>query len=212
MFEFARTSMKKRIFLLLLICNITNLVFSQQLVSGRVIDERNSSIPYTTIYAKNNADLRTITDINGYYEMRLFPGEYFLIFSAEGYEDRESYVMISEQKVQRNIQLFPQKINEIQEIKVVTKKTNPGRDILLKVIEKREKISPWSLPHKVEVYIKASEKITYKDKNKDKSKDASGIEDPFEIVRMKQDSINNRNFVEVNLNFGVIFPIVVWPF
>lgn len=192
--------MKKRIFLLLLICTITNLVFSQQLVSGRVVDERNSSIPYTTIYAKNNADLRTITDINGYYEMRLFPGEYFLIFSAEGYEDRESYVMISEQKVQRNIQLFPQKINEIQEIKVVTKKTNPGRDILLKVIEKREKISPWSLPHKVEVYIKASEKITYKDKNKDKSKDASGIEDPFEIVRMKQDSINNRNFVEVQIN------------
>lgn len=192
--------MKKIIFQLLFSCLLINHVQSQLLVSGNVTDEKKLSIPYATIYAKNNADLRTITDINGYYEMRLFPGEYFLIFSAEGYEDRESYVMISEKPIQRNIQLFPQKINEIQEIKVTTKKSNPGRDILLKVIEKREKISPWSIPHKVDVYIKASEQVTYKDKNKEKSKDVSGIDDPFELEKKKLDSIDNRNFVEVQIN------------
>ena len=73
--------MKKIFFQLLFSCLLINHVQSQLLVSGNVTDEKKLSIPYATIYAKNNADLRTMTDINGYYEMRLFPGEYFLIFS-----------------------------------------------------------------------------------------------------------------------------------
>ena len=177
-------------------------LYGQVLVSGIVIDEKKESIPFATVYAKNSPDLRTQTDDKGKYEMRLFPGEYFLIVTAEGYEERETYIMISEKSIQRDVQLFPKKINEIGEIRVSTKKTNPGRDILLKVIEKREKISQWSTPHNVTVYIKASEKVTYKDKNKkgkDKT-DASGIEDPFEEEKKKLEEVNNMNLVEVQLN------------
>ena len=53
----------------------------QQLLKGVISDENGISIPYAKLYVKNAAENRTICDANGYYEMRLLQGEYFLKFS-----------------------------------------------------------------------------------------------------------------------------------
>lgn len=184
------------------------LLFAQQLLKGHVTDEQGYPIPSVKIYVKNQSDLRTIADVDGYYEMWLYPDEYFLVFSATGYNDREAYVTVGEQPVVKDMQLFPQKIQEIEDISVSVKKSNPGRDIMLELVKKRDAISPWEKPHIVDVYIKATEKIDRKEKsNKKKDEDESQdrIEDPFEAQRKADEEMaNSMNLIEVNLvrNFG----------
>ena len=146
-------------FLLLVLLFVSANIFSQQLLTGSIVDENKIPIPFAKVYVKNNADQKVQANANGIYEMRLMPGEYFLVFSATGYEDRESYAIIKNETSIKDIQLFPVSVQDIQDIEVSAKKSNPGREIMLKVVEKRDKINPWSYPHNVNVYIKASEKI-----------------------------------------------------
>lgn len=198
--------MKFLTFILFFIFSLTYSISSgQKLLNGTISDENNISIPFAKIFVKNDAELRTVADDKGYYELRLFPGEYFLVINAIGYEERESYIVINDQPVRRDIQLFQVKIKELQDVEVTAKKANPGREIMLKVVEKRDQINPWNYPHSVEGYIKASESIVRKEE-KDKKKsnkekevlDPSGIEDPFAVERKKQTELaNNMNLVEV---------------
>jgi hypothetical protein len=140
-------------------------LYGQNKLSGQITDEEGMPIPYAQIYVKNNAELRTQADVNGNYSIQLFEGEYFMVYSYPGYTDREAYVIIKLQDEVRNMQLFPKKISEIEEVQVVAKKSNPGREIMLEVVKVREKINPWNYPHSTEVYIKASETIETKVKD-----------------------------------------------
>ncbi len=176
---------------------------AQQLLSGRILDERNVPIPYAKLYVKNTADLRTISDANGYYELRLFPGEYFLVFTALGYEDRESYIIINEQQQQRDIQLFPAKIQDLGDVDIATKRTNPGREIMLEVVKIRDQINPWNYNHTVEGYTKATEKIDRKEKDEKKKSEENNrsIDDPFEDGNSSENSKErNMNLVEVQFS------------
>ena len=177
---------------------------AQKLLSGTILDERNIAIPYAKVFVKNSAELRTISDANGYYELSLFPSEYFLVFSASGYEERESYVVINDMPIKRDMQLFPSKFQDLGAVDVSVKKSNPGRDIVLNVVKIRDKINPWNYAHSVEGYSKASEKLSPKEgekKEKQKKEEEipnDEIEDPFAAERKKQtDLANNMNLVEV---------------
>ena len=206
--------MKLAGFLFLLFTIVTSHVsLSQQLLKGVVADENGFPIPYAKIYVKNSAELRTLADINGYYEMRLYQGEYFLVVTSTGYEAKEAYVTIDEETVEKNYQLLPVTIQEIEGANVSVKKSNPGRDIMLKVVKKRDQINPWNYPHTVDGYIKATEKIDQKDKGDKKKKkneeeeniDPDGIQDPFAEKRKEDEKLaNNMNLIEVDFvrNYG----------
>lgn len=182
--------------------------YGQYRLHGVIRDEQGLPIPSAKVYVKNNADLRTLADANGYYEMFLFPDEYFLVISATGYEDRETYVTINEGEVEKDVELFPLKLQDIEDISVSAKKSNPGREIMLKVVEKREQISPWSYPHTVHAYIKATEMIERKEAKDNKKKDEdetdpNGLEDPFAAQRKADEELANKmNLIEVDLNLS----------
>jgi len=197
-----------RLFLTAIMFFIVEILVAQQLLNGHIVDEQNVAIPFAKVFVKNNAEMRTITDANGYYEMRLFPGEYFLVFNATGFNEREAYVTVADQPVTRDIQLFPTTVKDLEYIEVSVKKTNPGREIMLKVVEKRDSISLWNFPHSVDAYIKATEKIDQKEKeekekkkkNEAESNDPSGIVDPFEAEKKERDKLAEQmNLVEVQL-------------
>ena len=152
--------------------------FAQQFINGVITDERNITIPSVTVYVKTFSDQRTLANFNGKYELSLMPGEYFLVFSAKGYDERESYVSIGSSNVVLNIQLFPSKVLELENINVTVKKSNPGRDIILEVVKKRDAINPWNYPHSVSVYIKAAEKIDKKKKKKKKEEEKNKNNNP----------------------------------
>ena len=132
---------------------------TQYFVDGIVYDEQQQPIPFAKIFIKNAPAQRTVADIDGKYQISMSRGEYFLVFSATGFDTREAYISVNEKNILKNIQLFPSKIQDLEAVNITTKRTNPGREIMKKVVAKRDQINPWSYAHKVNVYIKAKEKI-----------------------------------------------------
>jgi hypothetical protein len=190
-----------RFLVILFILCIQTTLLSQQFVRGVISDERNVAIPFAKVFVKNTTDQRTVTDENGKYELAVMPGEYFLVFSAVGFQDREAYVSINNLDIVRDIQLFPLKVQELQGVEVTAKKSNPGREIMLEVVKKREQINPWNYPHSVDVYIKAFEKLDIKEKEK-KNEEVRTDADPLENADKKDKKISwtdKMNLVEVQL-------------
>ena len=174
--------------------------FAQQFINGVITDERNIPIPSVTVYVKTFSDQRTLADFNGKYELSLIPGEYFLVFSAKGYDERETYVSIGSSNIIRNIQLFPSKFLELDNIDVQVKKSNPGRDIILEVVKKRDAINPWNYPHSVSVYIKAAEKIDPKAKQKKLEKNKNKSYDSLDEINDELLKLSNQmNLLELEL-------------
>jgi hypothetical protein len=180
------------LFSFLLLINAFN---AQLFVRGVITDENNSPIPNVKVFVKNAAEMRTVANTNGRYEMALMPGEYFLIFSALGFDERETYISISDLDLTRDFQLFSSRIKDFEAIDVSVKKANPGRDIMLKVVNNRDQINQWNYPHIVDVYIKATEKIEIKENTK---KEEGTREPSFEEKERNEDA-NKMNLVEVQL-------------
>jgi len=154
--------------LILLIFCCAGLAQGQRFLKGNVIDKNKEPIPFATIYVKNDPTQRTVCDKNGYCEMGLMPGEYYLVVTATGYEDREYYLGLSDADVTKSFQLFTSNVKNVEDVVVSVKKSNPGRDIMLKVVNKRDSVSLWNLPHKVNVYIRATEKLDFKNPKRKK--------------------------------------------
>ncbi|MDB3905645.1 DUF5686 and carboxypeptidase regulatory-like domain-containing protein, partial [Crocinitomicaceae bacterium] len=162
--------------------------------------ERNVPIPYAKVFVKNDPNQRTVSDINGNYQLSLMPGEYFLVFRSMGFEDRESYISISALDVMKKIQLFPSKIQDLESVQVSAKKSNPGRDIMKKVVSKRDQINPWNHAHKVDVYIKAREDI--RGKNKSEPEDGEPeIDESFDGTNPLKDTMNLLE-IQIERNFA----------
>ena len=168
----------------------------QRFLKGTVKDKDQHNIPFAKIYVKNDPSLRTVCDINGYYEMGLMPGEYYLVVSAVGYEDREFYLGMRDANMTKDFQLYPPNLKTVEDVVVSVKKSNPGREIMLKVVNKRDSINPWNRPHKVAVYIKATEKLDFKKGNKSKNKE----EDEPNFDEKEDSLLKSMNLVEVQID------------
>ncbi|HIP33030.1 MAG TPA: hypothetical protein EYG86_09725, partial [Crocinitomicaceae bacterium] len=189
-------------FILFFFITIGNSLYGQHLVQGTISDENGIPIPSAKVFVKNSVELRTIADLNGHYEMMLYQGEYFLVVKASGYTIKEGYVTVKEKEERVDFSLTPIKIQDIDDMKVSAKKSNPGREIMLKVVERRDEISPWSYPHSVNGYTKATEKIKRKEEKEDSKKkkrkqkkeeisDPTGIDDPFALRREENKKLAN---------------------
>jgi len=152
---------------------LANVLQGQRMLSGIITNEQQIPLAGAEIFVKNASELRTIADQNGYYQMYLNPGEYYLVFSADGYQDREAYLGMRDADTKKDIQLFAMKVTEVQDIKVSAKKYNVGRDKILKVVAHKDQINQWAYAHEVDVYIKATEQReqTQQTKNKNQKTD-----------------------------------------
>lgn len=187
-----------KILTFLLVILIIRTGFSQRLLSGYITNENNLPLAGAEIFVKNVTELRTVADAQGYYEMYLNVGEYYLVFTADGYQDREAYLGMRDNDVQRDIQLFPMKLSEVQEVRVTAKKSNVGRDKIMKVVAQREQLNPWNYPHEVDVYIKATEQRENTAKNKNEQ--APTDQDPLENQGKIPEWINKLQLMEVELH------------
>jgi len=187
-----------KILTFLLVILIIRTGFSQRLLSGYITNENNLPLAGAEIFVKNVTELRTVADAQGYYEMYLNVGEYYLVFTADGYQDREAYLGMRDNDVQRDIQLFPMKLSEVQEVRVTAKKSNVGRDKIMKVVAQREQLNPWNYPHEVDVYIKATEQRENTAKNKNEPSPTD--QDPLENQGKIPEWINKLQLMEVELH------------
>lgn len=175
----------------------------QEILQGKIIDETSLGIPMAEVYVKNMPELRVRADLEGNYVMRLQDGEYYMVFQAMGYEPREVYVVVKEGVNEKNIQLFPIDINELDELTVSVKKTNPGREIIKKVVGIKDQLDYNQYPYKANVYIKAKEIKSESDRKEARKGAQLDYNDPFdeeEMARMRKlGDLKNINFVEVDL-------------
>lgn len=176
------------------------MLFSQYVVKGKVTDEINIGIPFADIYVKNYSDLRTRADIEGNYLMRLQVGEYYMVFSAVGYETREYYLVVGEEERTLNIQLFPVNIKDLEEVDFTAKRRNVGRDIVMRTVEIKNNIDYNRFPHTCEVYIRAKDEKsgTEHSKEKDDEEDAR-FDNVDQLKEKKMRQLNNVNMVEVEM-------------
>ncbi len=183
------------------------LTLGQRKLSGVITDENEVPIPFAEIYVKNMAELRTTANAEGYYEMRLMPGEYFLVFRALGYDEREAYVVMADREVIQDMQLFSTSVQEVGDVTVSAKKSNPGREIMLKVVEKRDTINPWNYPHTCNVYIRASEKKKFDRRQENQPEEEPEIDDPFAAEKKADNKLAaGMNLVEVQMNRSFMPP------
>ncbi|MDX1651462.1 MAG: DUF5686 family protein [Brumimicrobium sp.] len=185
--------------LLLLITGFYNPVFrAQEILKGKIVDETNLGIPMADIYVKNAPELRTRADVEGNYLMRLQEGEYYMVYDAPGFEPREVFVVVNQGENIKNMQLFPINIKELESFEYSVKKTNPGRDIIMKVVEIKDSLDFNQYPYRCDVYIKAKDNRELSPEKEEKEEDEE-IRSIEELKEEKLGQLNNMNMVEVEL-------------
>lgn len=203
----------KLIQFLTVFCFIINGAIAQEILKGKIVDETNIGIPFAEVYVKNMPELRVRADVEGNYLMRLQEGEYYLVYKATGFEDREIFMGVREGESVKNIQLFPIDVKDIDEYDFTVKQTNVGREMIKNVVAIKDQLDFNQYEYKCDVYIKAKEEREDTDKEPDEKKETR---DPYEaeqeLKRTKLGSLNNISLVEVEIERNYAPPKYVREF
>src|SRR5690606_2374021 len=121
-----------------------------------------------------------------------------------GFETLEQFVVVRQGSNKIDFQLKPAD-NELNEIEIKVKRTNPGHEIIKKVIERKDIINPEQYSYSVDVYLKAAEKraISEKRSKQEIEEELDKITDPFEREEKEKElryaTTDNLNLVEVEM-------------
>ena len=95
--------MKK--YIIALILGFSAMVQAQNKISGTVTDAQNLPIPSVSVYAPD-LHKSTITDSNGYYEIKSIPtGKLKISFSYVGFTSQNKIIAITDNETQLNVLL-----------------------------------------------------------------------------------------------------------
>jgi len=137
-----------------------------QSISGFVMDENNSPVPFANLYIKSNA-LGTSTDVNGkYFYQFTNQGIYTVVVTAVGFKTQEFTVTLEDNsEIVKNVWLVTD-VKQLEELQVNSKGRDPAYGIINKAIDRKERWNTQVKSSKCEVYIKAKEIIGAKEKSK----------------------------------------------
>lgn len=130
------------------------------------MDENNDPIPFANIYFKETG-LGTTTDVHGEFYYRFKdPGYYEVVFTAVGYKIQEIKITIEEKaEVSKNIYLS-QDVEVIKKAVIDAKRRDPAYAIIADAIDEKPRWKKQLDRYSCDVYIKASEIISEKEKKK----------------------------------------------
>jgi hypothetical protein len=151
----------RRYILLLFTLFTTVGAFAQQYVlSGRITDAKNQTIPFTSVYIRNSTYGTTANEY-GTYQFKLSPGEYNIMYRFVGYKEKTLHVTITNQDVQLNVQMQDE-IYSLNEVVINAKgkaAEDPGMAIMREVVKKREYHLNQVKGYSCAVYIKGVQKL-----------------------------------------------------
>ena len=191
----------KQLLIILLTLLGTIHVYGQDLLKGKVVDENYQPIPFVDIFLRGqNNQYRVRSDVEGNYSVNLENGSYRVIYAATGYEKKEVFIAVKKGENVQNVQLFPMRIQDIDEVEISGSKKNPGREIILKVVRRKDSLDFNQYPYSCDVYIKATEKIQRieeapkknRRKKEKEAEDTTSKDNSLEFLR-------NFNMIEVGL-------------
>ena len=136
---------------------LSSLNLSAQMLTGRVADTGEQSIPNATVYIHETAQ-GIMSDENGGFQTQIDAGDYTIEISSLGYERKITTVSIPPEGLYLNVQLA-EKVFMLQEVVVTPGKEDPAYRVMRNVISR----APYHL-HQVksfisDVYIKGTFKV-----------------------------------------------------
>lgn len=219
-------------FFILLVLTVFSTVTKSQSIRGFVYSVDNNPIPYVNVYVKHT-DIGTTTDENGNFYLRLVEeGDYELVFSIIGYENKILPVIVETKELSRTVWLTPN-VTQIEEIEITAKKRDPAYGIIKSAVDAKKDNSKMVMSYKCNVYIKAKEVITEKERKRREERekkraeqekiekereDTEGFEEDPSILEEQeleelQKQKNERmalaysmNMAEINLELNYLYP------
>ena len=126
-------------------------------VTGLVTDESGSPLPFAAIYVQESGT-GTTTNADGYYQLRLSPGAYTLVYQYLGYKTEVRSLRVGSGNMRQDVQLNPQPL-DLGTVEVYEGREDPAYTIMRKAIAKatyhRQQIETYT----AQVYIKGSGRI-----------------------------------------------------
>lgn len=126
-------------------------------IKGYVKDNNGNAIEFATIYI-NEVGSGTVTNIDGYYEFRMLPGDYTVVFQHLGFESHTERISIGQDKIELNVNLKPQTF-ELASVEVVDGDEDPAYTVMRKAIAKADYHRQQLDYYKAQVYIKGSGRL-----------------------------------------------------
>lgn len=140
----------------LVIIGASNGTFAQG-IKGHIYDQNKEVLPYATIYVRSIESGAT-TNLEGYYEVRLSPGRYDIVFQYMGYESVIKVVEVKDVLSQLDIVLKPQAIM-LKDVVIKASKEDPAFTIMRKTIAKAKYHTNQLDAYSAQVYIKGSGRL-----------------------------------------------------
>lgn len=127
-------------------------------IKGRITDEEGYPLAYATIFVKQTGS-GVATDIDGYYEVALAPGQYEISFQYLGYETQVQSVEIGLDFIEINRSLKSQAV-VLQNVTVRAGNEDPAYTIMRKAIAKAKYHTQQLDGYTAKVYLKGKGKLT----------------------------------------------------
>lgn len=171
--------LRATLFSLLLLCLAAS-AYGQRNVSGYVLDENNSPIPFANVFVRELGS-GTTTDLEGRYFLTLQSGDYTFVFSSVGYEDQAISIELREDDIAKSVWLKAS-TKQLDEIVVKAKRRDPAYEIIQNAIEHKSEFLFQLATQRSQVYIKATEVISEKERKKREKQEEAEEEDPEPVL------------------------------
>lgn len=149
--------LKPVLYLLFCFLNISFL-YSQELnLSGQITDRQGNAIAFASVYIKGSSN-GTIANERGNYQLQLDSGDYKIVFRFVEFKQLEKEITILN-SVTFNV-ILEKDVIGLEEVKVVSRKKDPAREIVKKVIANRKTLLQESSFFSCDVYTKGIQKLT----------------------------------------------------
>ncbi|WP_295718199.1 DUF5686 family protein [Mucilaginibacter sp.] len=150
--------MKRNLLLIVTILCTLNAFGQQYLLSGRITDQKNNVIPFTSVYIRNST-YGTTANENGLYQFKLSPGNYNLTYRFVGFNEREFKVTITDHDETLNVQMDDE-IFGTERVAAIYRKNRDAADTIMKqVIKKRKYYLDEATSYSCAVYVKGVQKL-----------------------------------------------------
>ncbi|MEP2771709.1 MAG: DUF5686 and carboxypeptidase regulatory-like domain-containing protein [Fulvivirga sp.] len=126
-------------------------------IRGIIKDENGELLPFATIYVKE-LETGTSTNSDAFYEIKLAPGDYNIIYQYVGYESVSKSVTVGSDFITIDVALKTQTM-VLQDVQVYAGKEDPAYTIMRKAIAKAKWHSQQIDRYTATVYIKGKGKL-----------------------------------------------------
>ncbi len=190
-----------RKYLLLLITTILYLPVSAQvyLLTGRVTDEHNKPIAFTSVYIKDST-YGTAANENGNYQFKLGPGTYNIVYRFAGFKEQTEKITIDGQDAVHNVQMVDETYQYQQFKRAKGDAPDSAINIMRQVIARRVYYLKQVNAYSCVVYIKGVQKLLSAPKSLmgQSVTSALNVDSSGKGILYQTESLSNYNFEQPN--------------